>query len=91
MSTECRMHAEDIKWIRTLIGETVRKCTEKCFESFMSVGNNGLNGIRTECGMKCRIGCSVGVFKPGIHTWQVSVQWLLKTGSAAQNKLIIST
>jgi len=84
MSTACRMHAGDIKWIRTLVGKTVRKCTEKCFERFTSVGKIGLNGIRTECGMKCRIGYSVGLFKPGIQTRQVSVQWLLKTGSAAQ-------
>jgi hypothetical protein len=77
------MHAGDINWIRTLVGKTVKKCAEICFERFIFVGKIGLNGIRTGCGMNYRIGCSVGLFKPGIQTRQVSVQWLLKTGSAA--------
>jgi hypothetical protein len=84
MSTVCRKDAGDIKWIRSLVQKTVRKNTEKRFERFVSVGKIRLKGIRTECNMKCRIGCSVGLFKPGIHTRQVNVQCLLKTSSAAQ-------
>ena len=69
MSMACRADAGNIKSIRTIVQNTERKNTEKRFERFVSVGKIGLNGILTECNMKCRIRCSVRFFKPGIHTW----------------------
>jgi hypothetical protein len=77
MSMTCRMHAGDMKWIKTLAGRLTEK-VEKKSEEFMSGGKIGLNGKCNKYGVKrwtmqFRTGWSVGLFKPRIHKRHVSV------------------